>query len=69
MGPPRATTDLDLVVVGDYATLVVIAAVLRSLGYAQVREQRAEPGDPLPDIVVYKLLADRPRDREDVRPS
>lgn len=113
--PPRATTDLDLVVVADQSTLTAIAQALESLGYTQVREQRAEAGDPLPDIlvfrtedselrqvdllvaktpfeddvlrraeiitcedsrlpvagpegiVVYKLLADRPRDREDIR--
>ena len=113
--PPRATTDLDLAVVADHATLVAIGAALESLGYSLVREQRAEAADPLPDIlvfrgddtdlrqvdvlvaktpfeddvvrraetitveefrlpvanpeglVVYKLLADRPRDREDIR--
>jgi hypothetical protein len=113
--PPRATTDLDLVVVADHATLVAIAGALESLGYSRVREQRAEAGDPFPDIivfraeetdlrqvdvlvaktsfeddvlrraetitleevrlpvaspegiVVYKLLADRSRDREDIR--
>jgi predicted nucleotidyltransferase len=113
--PPRATTDLDLAVVAEHATLVAIGGTLESLGYSRVREQRAEPGDSLPDIVifraeatelrqvdvlvaktafeedvlrraetvtveelrlpvaspeglvVYKLLADRPRDREDIR--
>ena len=113
--PPRATTDLDLTVVADHETLMAVAGALQSLGYSRVREQRAEPGDPLPDIlifraedpelrqvdvlvaktpfeddvlrgaeaiaveelkvpvaspeaiVVYKLLADRPRDREDIR--
>jgi hypothetical protein len=113
--PPRATTDLDLAVVADTATLAAIAGALQSLGYSRVREQRAEASDPLPDIlvfraeegdlrqvdvlvaktpfeddvlrraeiisveemrlpvagpedlVVYKLLADRPRDRDDIR--
>lgn len=113
--PPRATTDLDLAVMADHATLVAVAGALESLGYSRVREQRVEAGDPLPDIlvfraddselrqgdllvaktsfeddvlrraetvtledirlpvaspegiVVYKLLADRPRDREDIR--
>jgi hypothetical protein len=113
--PPRATTDLDLTVVADDEILASVSRVLESLGYARVREQRAESGDTLPDIVifrteeaelrqvdvlvaktafeadvlrraetisveeqvlpvatpeslvVYKLLADRPRDREDIR--
>ncbi len=113
--PPRATTDLDLTVIADQVMLNAVAGALASLGYSRVREQRAEPRDPLPDIiifraedadlrqvdvlvaktafeddvlrraqsipvetasfpvagpeslVVYKLLADRPRDREDIR--
>ena len=104
-----------MTVVAQQATLIAVAGALESLGYSRVREQRAEPSDPLPDmlifraddtelrqvdvlvaktpfeddvlrraetitveelrlpvaspegIVVYKLLADRPRDREDIR--
>jgi len=72
--PPRATADLDLAVSAR-------PEVLERLGYRRVREQRADPSDSLPDIlifrrmpvatpedlVVYKLLADRPRDRDDIR--
>ena len=113
--PPRATTDLDLTISAHHETLDALDAALRRLGYTAVRRQQAEPGDPVPDVliyrseaadpcqvdllvaktafeeqviaraervaigpcdipvaspedlVVYKLLADRPRDREDVR--
>lgn len=113
--PPRATTDLDLTVLGDADLLTRVDAALAGLGYRTVRDQRADPADDLPDIkilrredaelrqvdilvaktpfeeevlrravlvevgsievpvatpedlIVYKLLADRPRDREDVR--
>jgi hypothetical protein len=113
--PPRATTDLDLTIAARPDTLAAIESALGTLGYRSVRRQQAEPGDSLPDIVVfrsehaeprqvdllvaktpfeeqviaraeridvgshrapvaspedlvvYKLLADRPRDREDVR--
>jgi predicted nucleotidyltransferase len=113
--PPRATTDLDLAVLGDEQLLDRIGAALVALGYQVVREQRADPADTLPDmrvfrredaelrqvdllvaktdfesevlrraepiaigstevpvaspedLIVYKLLADRSRDREDIR--
>jgi hypothetical protein len=113
--PPRATTDLDLTVVANGPTLAAATAALEASGYFLVRQQRAAPDDPLPDIlvfrsdraalrqidiliaktsfeadvvkraemividdrpapvagpealIVYKLLADRPRDREDIR--
>ena len=113
--PPRATTDLDLAAAASPDVLLALSAALLPLGYARVREQRAEPNDPMPDIiifrsdhavprqvdllvaktafevqalhravavdvagaevrvvtpedlVVYKLIASRPRDRDDVR--
>jgi predicted nucleotidyltransferase len=113
--PPRATTDLDLVVAADPATIAEIEEALAALGFRCVRRQqvdaadeladilifRREEGDPrqvdllvaksdfeasalsratavdvgsltLPvvtveDLIVYKLIADRPRDREDIR--
>jgi hypothetical protein len=113
--PPRATTDIDLTVVADPVLLKALGVSLGALGYRPVREQRADPAEALPDIViyrcgegeprqvdilvaktlfedevlrraqpveigsvdvpiaspedliVYKLLADRPRDREDIR--
>jgi predicted nucleotidyltransferase len=113
--PPRATTDIDLAVAASPDVLLAIQAALLPLGYARVREQRADANDPLPDIVifrsdqavprqvdllvtktafevqalgralavdvsgatvrvvtpedlvVYKLIAGRPRDRDDVR--
>ncbi|MGH7857967.1 MAG: nucleotidyl transferase AbiEii/AbiGii toxin family protein [Candidatus Binatia bacterium] len=112
--PPRATTDLDLTVLGDAALLARVDSALAGLGYRSVREQRADSAEALPDIkifrcegaelrqvdilvaktpfeeevlrraplvqvgtvevpvaspedlIVYKLLADRPRDREDI---
>lgn len=112
--PPRATSDLDVAVLGDAAVLERIDGALAALGYRTVREQRADAADPLPDIkvfrsddaelrqvdlliaktpfeeevvrraatveigslelpvaspedlIVYKLIADRPRDREDI---
>lgn len=112
--PPRATTDLDLTVVGDLDVIARVADSLAGLGYMLVREQRADPAETLPDIkifrceeadvrqvdvliaktpfeeevlrraplvdvgslevpvaspedlIVYKLLADRPRDRDDI---
>lgn len=113
--PPRATTDLDLAVSASASTLAAAEAALVALGYQCVRRQRADPADPLPDmlifrseaaglrqvdllvaktdferqalrrgtpivvgeatvpvatledLIVYKLLADRPRDRDDIR--
>ena len=113
--PPRATTDVDLAIAARPEILQAIGCALRTLGYQQVRQQQADPGEQLPDIVifrseatglpqvdllvaktpfeeqvlrravrievgpcavpiaspedliVYKLLADRPRDREDIR--
>jgi hypothetical protein len=49
--PPRATTDLE----------VLRRAVDVDVGGLHVPIASPE------DIVVYKLLADRPRDREDIR--
>jgi len=52
--PPRATTDLDVTVVAERDTLLAVASALESSGYVRVREQRAEPSDPLPDILIFR---------------
>jgi predicted nucleotidyltransferase len=113
--PPRATTDLDLVVRADLDTLRMLTEALERRRYHAVRSQRVDSADDLPDIeifrtadedlrqvdlllaktdfeaqalaravlvdisglkvpvvtpedlVVYKLLAHRTRDRDDVR--
>lgn len=59
--PPRATTDLDLTVAAKSDALQALAAALGAVGYQQVRDQRAEPGDSLPDIVVFRSASGRPR--------
>lgn len=113
--PPRATTDIDMVVSASEPSLAGIQRELEHLGYRCVRRQQADAADSIPDVmifrsdkaelrqvdllvaktaferevldratrldisgisfpvataedlVVYKLIADRPRDREDIR--
>lgn len=52
--PPRATTDLDLTAAATPEVLLAIEAALVPLGYARVREQRTDPNDSLPDIVIFR---------------
>src|SRR5207245_6124472 len=52
--PPRATTDLDLTVSARDGTLEAIEDALRAVGYRRVRQQQADPSEPLPDIVIFR---------------
>lgn len=52
--PPRATTDLDLVVRADAKTLADLATVLEHESYRAVRRQRVAASDALPDIEIYR---------------
>jgi hypothetical protein len=42
-------------------TLAAIESALRALGYREVRRQQTEPGDPLPDIVIFRSEHAEPR--------
>lgn len=55
--PPRATTDLDLVVAADPSAVESIEHALATLGYRCVRRHQIDPGDPLPDILVFRSEA------------
>jgi predicted nucleotidyltransferase len=52
--PPRATTDLDLAVAASADVLAALDEALAGLGYEKVRSHRADPGDPLADLLVYR---------------
>lgn len=52
--PPRATTDIDLAVAADPAVLEAVKEALQALGYEPVRSHRADPEDPLADLVVLR---------------
>lgn len=59
--PPRATTDLDLTVAARPDALDAIANTLDAVGYRRVRGQRADPGDVLPDILIFRAQSGHPR--------
>lgn len=52
--PPRATTDLDLVVSTEPEVLRRLDAELQSLGYACVRKQSIDPTEATADLYIYR---------------
>jgi predicted nucleotidyltransferase len=71
--PPRATTDIDFALSASVDAVEVITGLLQPLGYACVRRQQADPGDAVPDIVIFRaegqpqvdiLLAKTPFERQ-----
>jgi len=59
--PPRATTDIDITVAADADTLRAISEALGSVGYREARAHRTDPIDSLPDILIFRSAAGRPR--------
>jgi len=56
--PPRATTDLDFCVAPAAAFLASAQSALDSLGLSPTRIQRADPSDPLPDLIIFRAARD-----------
>ncbi len=52
--PPRATTDLDLSVLASAETVGAAERALEGLGLRCVRRQQADPGERLPDLLVFR---------------
>jgi len=52
--PPRATTDLDLAVAADSDAIAAVEQALFPLGYRRTREQKVDPSDEVPDIVILR---------------
>jgi hypothetical protein len=55
--PPRATTDVDLALMVDPAGYARLLSALAARGFSVKRTIVADPGDPIPDVV----LLDNPR--------
>ncbi len=55
--PPRATTDVDVAIAAAAELLEAAERALTSAGFACTRRHRAEPGDPLPDLLVFRSAA------------
>lgn len=58
---PRATTDLDLAVAARPEVLRAAEDALTRWGYSCVRRHQVEPGDPLPDLLIFRGERQDPR--------